>query len=63
MTPRDGLSLLDKSTGQQVRYLGGWQVAEPPAEPAGGATADAEARAAIVDLIDALRIAGVFAAA
>jgi hypothetical protein len=61
--PRDGMQVLDKSTGQQVRYLGGWQVAEAPAEPSGGATADAEARAAIVGLIDALRTAGIFAAA
>jgi hypothetical protein len=45
-----------------VPYFGGWQIPEPPAAPAGGATADAEARAAIVGLIDALRIAGVFAA-
>jgi hypothetical protein len=62
VTPRDGLRVLDQSTGQDVRFLAGWQAAEPPAEPTGGATTDAEARAAIVGLIDALRIAGVFAA-
>lgn len=61
LAPRDGMSLLDRSTGQQLRFLGGWQIAEPPAEPAGGATVDAEARAAVADLIDALRTAGVFA--
>jgi hypothetical protein len=63
VAPRDGMQMLDKSSGQQVRYLGGWQVAEPPAEPAGGATPDAEARTAIVGLIDALRTAGIFGAA
>jgi hypothetical protein len=63
VTPRDGLEVLDRSTGQRIVYFGGWQVAEPPTEPTGGATADAEARAAIVGLIDALRTAGIFAAA
>lgn len=63
VAPCDGLSVLDKSSGQQLRFCDGWQVAEPPAEPTGGATEDAEARAAIVGLIDALRVAGVFATA
>jgi hypothetical protein len=62
IAPRDGMTILDRSTGQRVRYFGGWQSPEPPAAPTGGATADTEARAAIVGLIDALRIAGVFAA-
>ena len=62
VAPRDGLCVLDRATGQIVRYADGWQVAEPPAAPTGGSTTDAEARAAIVGLIDALRTAGVFAA-
>lgn len=62
VAPRDGLCMLDKSTGQRIVYLAGWQRPEPPAEPSGGATVDAEARAAIAELVDALRLAGVFAA-
>lgn len=62
VTPRDGLSMLDRSTGQNLRYLDGWQAAEAPAAPTGGTTADTQARTAIVGLIDALRTAGVFPA-
>ena len=63
VAPCDGMCVLDKSRGQRIVYFGGWQIAEPPAAPTGGPTTDAEARAAIVDLIDALRTAGIFAAA
>lgn len=61
--PRDGMRVLDRSSGQEIRYLEGWQRAEPPVEPTGGTIADAEARAAISELIEALRVAGVFASA
>ena len=61
--PRDGLRLLDKSTGQLVlRRDGGWTVASAPAHPSGGATVDAEARSAITGLIAALSDAGIFPA-
>jgi hypothetical protein len=63
VTLRDGMAVLDRSNGQQIRFLGGWQRAEAPAEPAGGLLADAQARAAIAELIEALRVAGVFASA
>lgn len=63
VAPRDGMRVLDRSMEQDIRYLGGWQRADPPAEPSGGATVDAEARAAIAELIEGLRIAGVFASA
>ena len=59
--PRDGLRMLDRSTGQEVRYRGGWVRPATPAQPAGGATVDTEARAAIVGLIAAL-VAGGFLA-
>lgn len=59
-TPRDGLRVLNRSTGQELRFRGGWQVPEAPAEPSGGSVVDVEARAAIQGLIAALRFTGIF---
>ena len=57
--PRDGVRILDRSTGQEIRYRGGWQRPATPVEPTGGTTVDAEARAAIADLVAALIAGGV----
>lgn len=59
--PRDGLRLLDRSDGQEVRYHGGWQRPATPAMPTGGATVDAEARTAITELVEALIASGILA--
>jgi hypothetical protein len=59
IVPRDGMQLLDRSTGQLVLYRGGWTMGAAPAAPTGGATVDAEARAAIAELIAALADAGI----
>lgn len=57
--PVDGLRLLNRATGQEWRFAGGWQVPERPALPTGGTTIDAEARAAIAGILTALAVAGV----
>ena len=62
VAPRDGMQVLNRSTGQVMLYSGGWAAAAAPASPAGGSTVDIEARAAIDDLIAALRLAGVLPA-
>lgn len=59
--PRDGLRVLDLSTGQDRRYFGGWRAPDTPAAPSGGAVVDAEARGAIAGIVAALQQAGIFA--
>jgi hypothetical protein len=61
VAPRDGLRVLDRLTGQAILYRDGWQRPATPAEPAGGATVDAEARAAIAELVEVLIAAGILA--
>lgn len=61
--PSEGMRLFDKSSAQVLLYHGGWQRPSAPAEPSGGAVIDAEARAAIADLVTALIAAGVFPSA
>jgi hypothetical protein len=60
ITPRDGMRVLDRSSGQDRRYWSGWKIADEVGEPIGGSTVDAEARAAISQLIAALKVAGIF---
>ncbi len=62
IAPRDGLRMLDRSTGQEKHYFGAWQAPFAPAVPSGGSTIDIEARAAIASLVAALRVAGVYPA-
>lgn len=57
--PRDGMRVLDRSTGQDVRYLGEWQRPQTPDAPSGGLVVDSEARDAIAQLIAALTASGI----
>lgn len=61
VSPTDGLWVFDQAARVQLRYQAGWEIAEEPAQPAGGNTIDNEARAAISGIIEALRTAGIFA--
>ncbi|KPL68943.1 hypothetical protein SZ64_13035 [Erythrobacter sp. SG61-1L] len=61
--PRDGMRLLDRSTGQTMPYLGGWNRPAAPALPTGGTTVDTQARTAIAGLIAALVDAGILPSA
>ncbi|MCB2050668.1 MAG: DUF2793 domain-containing protein [Novosphingobium sp.] len=62
VAPRDGMRVLDRTTGQEIRYASRWQAPATPTSPSGGTTVDSEARAAITSLITALQQAGVFSA-
>jgi hypothetical protein len=60
VAPRDGMRVLDNSTGQEVvRRAGAWVRASTPALPTGGTTVDAQARTAIAGIIASLRDAGI----
>ena len=56
--PRDGMRLLDRSTGQERRFAGTWRIPARPALPSGGTTVDAEARAAISAILACLESGG-----
>ncbi|MFN3516445.1 MAG: DUF2793 domain-containing protein [Novosphingobium sp.] len=61
--PVDGLRLLDRASGQEWRFSGGWRIPDRPNPPTGGTTIDTEARAAIAAIIAVLETAGVIPAA
>lgn len=60
ISPRDGMRVLDRSTGQDRRYLGEWWKPATPPLPTGGTIVDTEARSALSALIASLRQAGIF---
>ncbi|WP_338446657.1 DUF2793 domain-containing protein [Pelagerythrobacter marensis] len=62
LSPREGMRIYDKAQRAFAHYAGGWQYAHSPAPPAGGETVDAEARAAIGNLIETLEAAGILPA-
>ena len=62
IAPRDGIRLLNRATGQDMLYSGGWKFPARPSTPAGGTTIDNEARTAIGQIISALATAGLIPA-
>lgn len=59
VAPREGMRVFDRQARQLALHAGQWRRPAAPETPAGGTTIDAEARAAIGDLVEALRLAGV----
>ena len=59
--PSTGMRVFDRSTGANRLYNGAWSAAVAPAVPSGGTVIDGDARRAIIDVITALRSAGIFA--
>ena len=62
VSPPEGLVAFDKSAGRIARYDGAWLLAAAINMPSGGATVDAEARAAIGEIVDAMTAAGILEA-
>jgi len=60
--PSDGMTILNKTTGQITRRVGGvWKAPTAPAQPSGGTVVDTQARDSINLLLQKLREAGIFA--
>ena len=57
---REGLRVFDRSTRQERLFTTTWQYPTAPLDPSGGSVIDVEARAALSQLILALRVSGVF---
>jgi len=58
--PALGMMIFDRAASTMLYFKAGWQNASEPAVPVGGTTVDNEARAAVSDLISALKTMGIF---
>ncbi len=59
VAPRDGIKLLNRASGQEIRYSGTWKSAVRPSLPSGGTLIDTEARVALAAILAALTMAGI----
>lgn len=59
--PFEGMRLFDQSAGHTMIFASTWSKTVAPSDPQGGDVVDVQARAAIAELSQALRGAGVFA--
>ena len=57
--PVDGMEIFDRSLGQRLFFRTSWEAAAAHQEPAGGTVVDAEARAAIGEILNTLRNLGI----
>nr|WP_298924896.1 DUF2793 domain-containing protein [uncultured Erythrobacter sp.] len=60
VTPKVGMRVFDRSSGQVVHFDGTWKVAAAPNSPSGGGVVDLEARTALGELVQELRNIGIF---
>jgi len=54
------MRVFDRSTRQERLFSTIWQLPAAPSAPSGGTIVDIEARSALSELIQALRVSGVF---
>jgi hypothetical protein len=59
--PQEGMSIFDRQAATLVHYSSGWESAVEPSAPTSGTSVDAEARQMLSDLVEALRVTGIFA--
>ena len=60
--PQDGMRVLNRTSGQDIRRIGGiWRAVTTPSAASGGSVVDSEARAMLGALVNALKQAGIFA--
>ena len=62
VSPSDGMRVFDRASGNVLYFDTAWHAAAEPTLPTSGETVDAEARAAILGLISALRTARILPA-
>ena len=55
----DGMAIFDRAANQSLRFFSGWNAAIEPTIPSGGSVIDTEARAALLELVEALRAYGI----
>ncbi len=58
-SPFEGLRIQDVAARKQLYYASAWQAADAPEDPSGGTTVDVEARQALSQLIETLKLAGI----
>ncbi len=58
--PVAGMAVYDRAAQSLLQYDGEWRLAPEPTAPKGGNVVDSEARQALADLVEALRIFGLF---
>lgn len=58
--PQNGMRLFDREANHSLFFDSGWRIGTVPTVAAGGTVVDAEARAALLQLTDALRDLGLF---
>jgi hypothetical protein len=59
IAPHEGMKMFDRGAGQSLIFRKSWHAAAPVTVPTGGTVVDLDARAAIGQLLDALRVTGI----